>query len=234
MCLAVDFEDSLFLASCLTLLAGYLSKSMLESLMILETNPSSFKKNQKIPLCKILAVSHGFLARDNWACTALYLSSTEWLPSMKLVSMANLALSLLVCGLQKSSNLANMTSKLRSSGSKHHDRYWSIPKSPLHAMTFLHFLESGNMASSQSNMFSHFSFHLRNLCYKISFTVQSIFGPSIYGINMDCIKGCGWLIDGWINYWSFLMTTCVNNMGRILCSSGHLRTLDICSQATSQ
>ena len=45
MCLVVDFEDSIFLASCLTLLDGNLSKSMLESLMVLQTNSSSFKKN---------------------------------------------------------------------------------------------------------------------------------------------------------------------------------------------
>ena len=186
MCSAVDFEDSIFLTSCLPLHAGNLTKSMLESLLVLETNSSSFKKNQKIFLYKILAVSGGYLARDSWACTALYHSFSEQLPCLKLVSRSNLALTSLVCGLQKSTNLANMTSKLRSSGCKHHDT--SIPKSPLHTMTFLHFLESGNMASLQSNIFSHFSFHLRNLWYKLSFTVQPIFGPSIYCINMGCTK----------------------------------------------
>ena len=166
-------------------------------------------KNQKISQCKILTVSGGYLVWDTRACTALYHSSIEWLPCLKLVSRANLALISLVCGLQKSSNLAHMTSKLRSSGSQHHDIYWSIPKSPLHAMTFLHFLESGNMASLQSNMFSHFNFHLRNLWYKLSFTVQSIFGPSIYGIIMGCTKGCGWLVDGWINcgLWTSISTS---------------------------
>ena len=107
---------------------------------------------------------------------------------------SNIALISLVYGLQKSSNLAHMTSKLRSS---------------LHAMTFLHFLESGSMASSQSNTFSHFSFHLRNIWYKLSFTVQSVFGPSIYGINMGCTKGCDWLADGWINcgLWTSISTS---------------------------
>ena len=135
-------------------------------------------------------------------------SSTEWLPHLKLVSRSNLALISLVCGLQKSSNLAHRTSKLRSSGSKHHDTYWSIPKSPLNAMNFLHFLESGNMASSQSNVFSHLSFHLRNLWYKLSFTVQSIFGPSIY-VNIGCTEGCDWLVEGWINYglWTSISTS---------------------------
>ena len=72
MCLMVDLEDSIFLESCLTLLTGNLSVSMLESLMVLETNSSSFKKNQKISLCKILGGSGGYMARNTWACTALY------------------------------------------------------------------------------------------------------------------------------------------------------------------
>ena len=87
--------------------------------------------------------------------------------------------------------------------------YWSIPKSPLNTMTFLHFLESSNMASLQSNMCSHFSFHLRNLWYKPSFTVKSIFGPLIYGINMGCTKGCDWLVDGWMSWglWTSISTS---------------------------
>ena len=137
------------------------------------------KKNQNISWCKILAVSGGYLARDTCTCTALYYSSTEWLPCLKHVSRLNLALTSLVCGLQKSSYLAQTVSKQRSSVDKHQETYWSIPKSPLHAMNFLHFLDSGNMASSQSRILSHFSFQVRNLCYKCSFTVQSIFGPSI-------------------------------------------------------
>ena len=41
------------------LAAENVSKSMLESLMVLETNSSSFKENEEISLCKILAVSGG-------------------------------------------------------------------------------------------------------------------------------------------------------------------------------
>ena len=67
MCLVVDFEDSIFLASTLTLLAGNFSRSILELLMVLETNYSSFRKKQKIPQCKILAVSGGYLAIDTSA-----------------------------------------------------------------------------------------------------------------------------------------------------------------------
>ena len=61
MSLAVDFEDSIFLASCLILLAGNFSRSILESLIVLETSSSSLRKNQKISQCKILAVLVG-----NW------------------------------------------------------------------------------------------------------------------------------------------------------------------------
>ena len=140
----------------------HLSKSMFESLMVLETNSSSFRKNQNISLCKILAVSGGYSARDTWAWTAFYHSLTDLFPCLKFVSRLNLALTSLVCGLQKSSYLDHVTSKLKSSVGKHHDTYWSIPKSPLNTMTFLHFSDSDNMASLQSRTFSHFRFHLRN------------------------------------------------------------------------
>ena len=68
---AVAFEASIFLASCLTLLGGNFSKSILLSFMGLDTNSSSFKKNQNMLQCKVFAVSSGCLARDTCACTAL-------------------------------------------------------------------------------------------------------------------------------------------------------------------
>ena len=142
------------------------SKSVLLSFMVLETNSSFFKKNQNISLCKILAVSGGHLARD----TALYRSSTDHVPCLKLVSRQNLAPTSFACGLQKSLYLTHTVSEHRSSTGKYQETYWSIPKSPLQAMTFLHFFDSGNMASSQSRMFSYFSFHFKNLWYKPSFT----------------------------------------------------------------
>ena len=116
MCLVVDIEDSIFLANCLTLLAGNLSRSMFESLMVLETNSSSFRKNHNISLCKILAVSDGCFARTNWAWTALYHSLTYLFPCLKLVSRSNLALNSFVCCLHKSSYFDQITSKLKSSG----------------------------------------------------------------------------------------------------------------------
>ena len=54
MYFAVDLEDSNFFASCLTLLAGNLSKSRFESFIVLKTNSSSLRKNQKMSLCKFL------------------------------------------------------------------------------------------------------------------------------------------------------------------------------------
>ena len=51
MCLAVTFELSIFLASFLTLLAGNLSRSILLSFMVLDTNSSSLRRNQKY-LCE--------------------------------------------------------------------------------------------------------------------------------------------------------------------------------------
>ena len=145
-----------FFASCLTLLAENFCKSTLYLLMVLETKSSSLRKNRNISLCKILAVSGGYLARQTCACTALCPSSTEWLSCLKLVSRSNLALTPFTCGLQKSSYWAHIVSKQRSSAGKHQETYWSIPKSLLHAMTFLHFLDSGNMASSKSK-YSHTS-----------------------------------------------------------------------------
>ena len=56
---AVALELSSFWASCLTLLAGNFSRSTLPSLMVLETKSSSLRKNQKMSLCIILAVSGG-------------------------------------------------------------------------------------------------------------------------------------------------------------------------------
>ena len=179
MCLVVTFELSIFFASCLTLLAGNLSRSMLLSLIVLETNFSSFKKYQRMSLWSILADSGGYLATAVWVCIALYHSSTDLFPCWKLLSKSNLPLTSFDWGLQNSSNFSQMVSSVKSSVDKFQETYWSMPKSPLHAITFLHCLFSGNMASSHSRMFSHFKCHLRNLWYRPSFTVQSILGPSM-------------------------------------------------------
>ena len=84
MCLALALELSIFLAGWCTLLAGNLSRSMVPSLIILETNSSSFRKNQQISLCSILAVSGGYLARLICAWTTLYHSSILLVPCLKL------------------------------------------------------------------------------------------------------------------------------------------------------
>ena len=141
------------------------------------------------------AVSGGYLARHTWAGTVLYHSSTDLLPRQKLVSRSNLAVTSFAWGLQNSSYLDQIVSKWSSSAGKHQETYWSIPKLPLCAMTFLHFLESGSIVSSHSKMFSHFNFHFKNLWYKPSLTVQSILRPPIYGMYLGGTN-CAWLVDG--------------------------------------
>ena len=124
-------ELSIFFASCHTLLAGNLSKSTLPSLIVLDTNPSPHRKNQKMSLCKILTVSGGYLARLTCAFTALYHSSTFLLPCLKLVRRSKQACTYFDWGLQNSSNFPQNVSKVNSFDGKLHETYWSMPKSPL-------------------------------------------------------------------------------------------------------
>ena len=170
MCLAVALELPIFLASWCTLLAANFSRSTPPSLIVLDTNSSSHRKNWNISQCKILAVSGGYLARLIWACTALYHSSTLLLACLKLVTRSNWALTLLDWSLQNYSNLSHIVSRLNSSLDKHHETYWSIPKSLLQAMTFLHFCFSGRATSSHSSIFSHFQSLLK----------ESVVEPIIY------------------------------------------------------
>ena len=153
MCLAVAFELSYFLASWHTLLAGNLSKSTLPSFMVLETKSSPCRKNKNISLCKIFAGSGGCFVRLTCACTLLYYSSTLLDPWQKLVKKSNLAHTSLDWGLQNSSNSSLVNPQ---------DTYWSIPKSPLQTMTFLHCCGSGSAASLHSSMFLHFNCHFKN------------------------------------------------------------------------
>ena len=117
----------------------------LVQIYILITNGSGYKffitqEKQKISLCKILAVSRGYLAKLTWAYTALYLSSTLLLPCLKLVR-SKWACTSFDCGLQNSSNFPQIVSKVNSSAGKHHETYWSMPKSLLQASNhFLAFL----------------------------------------------------------------------------------------------
>ena len=159
--LAVAFELSYFLASWHTLLAGNLSKSTLPLFMVFETNSSSHRKNQNISLCKILAVSGGYFVRLACPCTLLYHSSTLLDPWWKLVNKSNLAHTSLDWDLQNSSNWHQIVSNSNSSFVKPLDTYWSIPKSPLQTITFLHCCVSGSAASSHSSIFSHLNFHFR-------------------------------------------------------------------------
>ena len=156
ICLAVAFELSIFLASWHTLLAGNLSRSTLPSFIVLETKSSSFRKNLKMSLWSTLAVSGGCLARLIWACTMLYHLSTLLVPCLKLVKRSKWALTSFTLGLQNSSKHSQIASKLRSSLGKPQNTYWSMPKSPLQATTFLHFWYSWSAASLHSSMFFAF------------------------------------------------------------------------------
>ena len=108
MCLAVAFDLSIFLANCLQLVAGNLSRSILLSLMGLNTNSSSLRKNPKISQCRILAVSSGYLARATWVWTVLCHSSTDLFTCWKLVRRSNQALTSFDWGLQNSSNFSKL------------------------------------------------------------------------------------------------------------------------------
>ena len=173
------FELSYFLASWPTLLAGNLSKSTPPSFMVFETKSSSCRKKLNIFLCKILVVSGGYFVGLTCACTLLHYSSTLLDPWQKLVNKSNLAHTSLDWGFQNSSNQVQIVSNFNSSFVKPQDTYWSMSKSPLQAMTFLHCCGSGSVASSHSSMFFHFNLHFKNQWYKQSLTVQSILGPSI-------------------------------------------------------
>ena len=94
--------------------------------MVLERNSSSLKKNQKMSVCKILAVSGGYLARLTWACTTLYHSSTLLLPCWKLVRRSNLVCTSFDCGLQKSSNFPHIISRVNWLVGKPQETYWSM------------------------------------------------------------------------------------------------------------
>ena len=89
------------LASCLTLHAGNLSRSILELFYGLGENSSSFRQTkQNISLCKILAVSGGYLARDIWAWTVFIPFINRSVSLSEACHWVNLALTSFVCGLQ--------------------------------------------------------------------------------------------------------------------------------------
>ena len=206
---AVAWELSIIFAHWCTVLAGNLLNSTWPSFKVLERNDSSLRKNQNIYLCRIWAVSWGSLASVTCACTALYHSLTLISPCLKVISKSNLALTSLACGLQNSSNFFHMTSKVKSSLDKFQDMYWFKLKSPLQTTISLHFLASGSIAISHSNIFSHLILHLRNLLYNPSFMVQSIVGPSMYGIYILGITCAFLLVDGWGVEKHFLIWACL-------------------------
>ena len=179
ICFAVALELSIFLASCLTLLAGNLLSSILLSLIVFETNSSSQRKNQKTSLCRILAVSCGYLANATCVYTALYHSSTDFAPCLKLVSKSNLALTSLDWGLQNYSNFPHISSRVSSSLVKFRDTYWSIPNIYSRQAPSCIFFSPQALQAHTPISFLHFNLHFKNLWYRPSLTIQSILGPSI-------------------------------------------------------
>ena len=123
-------------ASYHTLLAGNLSKSTLPfadcsgyKFFILEEKPEYVSVQD-------FGCFWGYLARLTCACTALYHSSTLLLPCLKLVRRSKWAHTSFDWGLQNSSNFPQIVSKVNSSDGKLHETYWSMPKSPLQAISF--------------------------------------------------------------------------------------------------
>ena len=139
ICLAVALELSIFFASCLTLLAGNLFRSILLSLIGFKANYWSLRKNINISLCRILAVSYGYVTNTTHACTALYHSSTLLSPFLKLVSKSNLVLISLDWGLQNSSNFPHITCRVSSSFGKIPRHILVMPKMPIPGNHFLAF-----------------------------------------------------------------------------------------------
>ena len=123
MCLVVYFEDSIFLASCLALLAGNF-KINIRIIYGFGYKLLILPEKIRIYLC---ARYSQFLV-GTWQDTLeleLHCTTHQQIcfPCLKLFSRPNLVLTSFVCGLQKSSYLDHITSKLKSSVGKHHDTY---------------------------------------------------------------------------------------------------------------
>ena len=118
------------------------------------------KEPKYLPVQDLCCFRWVFCEIDLWLCTVVpFIYTLD--PWQKLVNKSNLAQTLLDWGLQISSNQDQIVSNSNSSFVKPEDTYWSIPKSPLQAITFLHCCGSGSTASSHSSMFSHFNFHFK-------------------------------------------------------------------------
>ena len=177
----VTFELSIFLASCLILLAGNLPRSILLSFMVLDTDSSSLRKNQK------------YLCEESWLWLSLVDTWSEQPGSGQCYTIhpptCFLAGSLLEDQIGPTLHLngacrilqtfLQIVSRVTSSVDRLQETYWSMPKSPLQVITFLHFLLSESITSSHSRIFSHFKYHFRHLWCRPSLTVQSILGPSM-------------------------------------------------------
>ena len=150
---AVALELSIFLASCLTLLAGNYLKihiTIIDGLGI--EIPHHAQKNPKDVMIQDLCCFWELFSQIDLSlyCIISFIHTSIALPKACKQIKVDMHNSL-VCGLQNSSYFPQNVSRLRSSLDKPQDTYWSMPKSPvLSNHAFLHFWHSGRAASSHS------------------------------------------------------------------------------------
>ena len=176
MCVAVALLDSRFLVICHTFEAGYCTRSVFPSSIVLAIDLVSDMENQMISLVRIVIVSVGYPHNGMCAWTALYHSLILLLPCLKDVNRSNHACTAFDCGLQNSSHFDYMVCNVTSAVKRAHEMYIPSPMSVNHWITFSHLALSWSIESLQSIMFSHFIFHHANLEWRASFMVQSILG----------------------------------------------------------
>ena len=127
-----------FLCKLPDLACGKLVRSILLSLIVLETNSSSLRKNQKMSPWGILAVSWGVLSQSNLGryCIVSFINRFVALPeASKQVKAGPYFIPLWLAELFI---FPQIVSSISSSLDKLHVTYWSIPKSPFHAITFFY------------------------------------------------------------------------------------------------
>ena len=146
-------------AGTLCLQGTWLGQCCPHLLFCIQSSSSFMKKPEDVMMQDLSSLS-GVLRQIDLSFYSVVPLIHALVPCQKLVSKSTLALTSLDCGLQNSSNLSHMVSKYNSSLGKLQDTYWSIPKSPLQAITFLHFLLFlGGPRAHIQEYFSHFNLH---------------------------------------------------------------------------
>ena len=159
----VALELSIFLTSCLTLLAKNFSKSTLLSFMVFDKIPHHAGKTKRCHDARFL-LFFGVISQIDLSlhCIVPLIYASISLPEA--LRRSRWTHTSLVCVLQSSTYFPQIVSRLRSSFDKLQDHilgHYQHP--PLQATMFLHFWHSGRATSSYSRMFSHFKPHFKNL-----------------------------------------------------------------------